>query len=401
MPNVNNEILIWARETSGLELEQAAKKLQIKDSVKKSAVAKLLAYEKGEQPPTRAMLIRMAKQYRRPLLTFYMQAPPNKGDRGEDFRTLPEGLDPRENAQVDALIRDIRARQSLLKDTLIDEDEALEHSFIGSVNAAQEIHVVANAIIEALGFSSKVYRGQNKSDDAFKYLRSLTESLGIFVILAGNLGSHHSNIGLSVFRGFVIADKIAPFIVINDQDSKPAWCFTLLHELVHLWLGQTGVSGAYNESQLEKFCNDVAADILLPKRELIQIEIDDLNFTALAETIRGTANGFNVSSSMLSYSLYRIGRIDEVAWKALSLHFKQLWLSSKAKEKEKNSRTSGGPNYYVVKRNKLGNSLVGFAERMVSSGAMSSTKASILLGVRPLKLHKIFEGSEASQGQGR
>lgn len=399
MPNVNNEILIWARETSGLELEQAAKKLQIKDSAKKSAIAKLLAYESGEQLPTRAMLIRMANQYRRPLLTFYMQAPPSKGDRGEDFRTLPESFDPTENAQVDALIRDIRARQSLLKDTLIDEDEAIEHPFVGSMNTSKEVSVVSNAIIEALGFSSNDYRRLNKPEEAFKYLRTLTEELGIFVILAGNLGSHHSNIDINIFRGFVIADKIAPFIVINDQDSKTAWCFTLLHELTHLWLGQTGVSGAYDESRLEQFCNDVAAEILLPKKDLIQINIHNMNFSELADLINATSKSYNVSSSMISYSLYRIGKIDKVVWKDLALHFKKLWLNFKAKEKEINGRKEGGPSYYVVRRNKLGNALVGFAERMVNSGAMSSTKASILLGVRPLKLHKLFEGNEASQGR--
>jgi hypothetical protein len=32
----------------------------------------------------------MAKVYRRSLLTFYLSAPPPKGDRGEDFRTVVE-----------------------------------------------------------------------------------------------------------------------------------------------------------------------------------------------------------------------------------------------------------------------------------------------------------------------
>ena len=82
----------------------------------------------------------------------------------------------------------------------------------------------------------------------------------MFVLLAENLGSHHSAIPVSAFRGFAIADPIAPFIVINDGDAKAAWSFTLLHELAHLWLGATGVSGGVPEMQIERFCCDVAGE---------------------------------------------------------------------------------------------------------------------------------------------
>ncbi|MFY1080099.1 ImmA/IrrE family metallo-endopeptidase, partial [Escherichia coli] len=78
----------------------------------------------------------------------------------------------------------------------------------------------------------------------------------------GNLGSHHSALNVELFRGFALSDKVAPFVVINDQDSEQAWSFTLLHELAHIWLGQTGVSGGRPTSVIETFCNDVAGRIL-------------------------------------------------------------------------------------------------------------------------------------------
>ncbi len=104
-------------------------------------------------------------------------------------------------------------------------------------------------------------------------LRSKVEAVGIFVLLIGNLGSHHTAISVEAFRGFALADTVAPFIVINDQDAAVAWSFTLLHELAHLWLGKTGVSGRRPDAQIEKFCNDVAALILLPQHELPAIGI--------------------------------------------------------------------------------------------------------------------------------
>lgn len=125
MPQVAPNILTWARETAGLSLEQAVGKLGIRDARGEAAVDRLAAMEAGRSPVSRALLLNFSKVYRRPLLTFYMGAPPRQGDRGEDFRTLPDrntGSEP----LVDALVRDIRARQSIVRAILEDEEEAAD-----------------------------------------------------------------------------------------------------------------------------------------------------------------------------------------------------------------------------------------------------------------------------------
>lgn len=390
MPQINPTILAWARETSGLDIEDAAKKLQLKDTKTASATTKLEAYESGKAEPSRSLLQRMAKQYRRPLLTFYLDHPPEKGEKGEDFRTLPESVQSKENAQVDALIRDIRARQSILRDTLIDEDEAISHGFIGCMQISDSPQKIADSITQTLNFDIAAYREASNTSEAFKYLRSKVEDIGVFVILAGNLGSHHSNIDTTIFRGFVVSDEFAPFIVINDQDSKSAWTFTLLHEMTHLWLGQTGVSGSFDENIIERLCNDVAAEILLSAVQITPNDFSAFDFEELAEKISDYAKSVNVSSSMLAYRLLRMGLIDTATWKQLAKHYKDLWLEHKERERAKNRGKEGGPNPYVIRRHKLGNALLGFTTRMVKSGALSTTKAATLLGVRPIGLHKLL-----------
>ena len=84
MPEINPEILTWARETAGLTREDAATKLGFRDARKRTAVERLDVYESGQADPSRSVLLKMAKQYRRPLLTFYLPKPPRKGDRGAD-----------------------------------------------------------------------------------------------------------------------------------------------------------------------------------------------------------------------------------------------------------------------------------------------------------------------------
>ncbi len=121
MPKIKHVILSWARKTSNLSIEDAAHKLKLADSKDISAAEKLAAFENGTKEPSRSLLNRMSKLYHRPLLTFYLDKPPGIGDRGEDFRTLPEGFEGLENAYVDVLIRDIKARQNTIRETLIDE----------------------------------------------------------------------------------------------------------------------------------------------------------------------------------------------------------------------------------------------------------------------------------------
>lgn len=136
MPNVNPEILLWARKTANLTPEQAVGKLQIRDARGVSAVQRLLAYETGQVAPTRSLLVRMAKHYRRPLLTFFLSAPPRSRERGVDFRVLSGSFPGTEWAFVDALLRDVRTRQSMIRAVLEDEEEAQALPIVGSATVA-------------------------------------------------------------------------------------------------------------------------------------------------------------------------------------------------------------------------------------------------------------------------
>jgi hypothetical protein len=68
-----------------------------------------------------------------------MSAPPRKGDRGQDFRTLPDGYSDAHNALVDALIRDVKARQGMVRATMVDEEEAEPLPFVGSARISDGV----------------------------------------------------------------------------------------------------------------------------------------------------------------------------------------------------------------------------------------------------------------------
>ena len=390
MPKIKHTILQWARETSKLSLEDAAHKLGLKDTKRASAKEKLAAYESGEKEPSRPLLLRMAKQYHRPLLTFYLDKPPRTGDRGEDFRTLPGHIEEVENVYVDILIRDIKARQSTVRETLIDVDEENRLGFIGKNTIDSGVARIVQTIREALDINLDDYRSHSSYKEAFNSLRQRVEMAGIFVLLKGNLGSYHSNIAVKAFRGFALSDDIAPFIVINDRDAEAAWSFTLIHEMAHLILGQTGVSGARGEKKIERFCNEVASEFMLPAVEFDRFQISGLDSESLKTEISNYAFTQKLSSSHIAYRLYRRGDIAKPLWEDLREHYRSEWLKNRKADQERNKQKDGGPSYYVVKRHKLG-ALVKLVQRLTYSGALTTTKAGMLLDVRPLKVHRLFQ----------
>jgi len=399
MPATNPDMLVWARETAGFSLEQAAAKLGIKDARGTTAVDRLAALEAGDPAPSRPLLLKMAKLYRRPLLSFYLRTRPPKGDRGEDFRTLPERHSSAEPI-VDALVRDIRARQSMVRAILEDQDDVRPLTFVGSLNQADGVGHVLAALRQTLDVDLPSFRAQGSADAAFALLRAKVEAAGIFVMLVGNLGSHHTALDVEVFRGFALADQVAPFVVINDQDARSAWSFTLLHEVAHLWLGASGVSGANADSQLEQFCNDVASNFLLPISEINLVGVDQgMGPEVATPLITRFAEERLLSRSLVAYRLFRIGLLTEGTWRELTTRYRAEWRQSRLAQRERDRAQEGGPNYYVVRRHRLGSALLRLVARTMSEGELTPTKAAKILGVKPRSVDPLLRGAALPAGQ--
>ena len=384
MPRVNHEILKWARETAGLSPKEAVRKLPIRDAWGMKAVDRLTALESGEAEPTRPTLVKMAKQYRRPLLTFYLSKPPGMGERREDFRTLP--IDPPASTYplIDALIRNIRARQSMVRATLVDEDDVEPLTFVGSMRVSDGESAVREALGSFLDVTVEDFRAQPDASAAFNLLRTDIEENGVFVLLKGDLGSYHTAIDTEAFRGFAIADDVAPFILVNDRDARPAWSFTLLHELVHLILGQSGIGNARTENNIEAFCDRVAGDFLLPvdELELLNLPGATATETEVAEQISKFAEERNLSRTMVAYRAFSNRMIRRDTFNSLYAIFRQQWQQERARQRERNRQEDVRIDYYVIRRHRTGQALISFARQMMGSGALSTSQAATVLGVK-------------------
>jgi len=101
----------------------------------------------------------------------------------------------------------------------------------------------------------------------------LAEAAGVLVMRSGIVDNNtRRKLRVDEFRGFALVDEYAPLVFLNGSDSKAAQMFTLAHELAHIWLGETGIFdidvAQTNHSGIERWCNKVAAELLVPLQHL-------------------------------------------------------------------------------------------------------------------------------------
>ena len=130
---------------------------------------------------------------------------------------------------------------------------------------------------------------------------------------SGIVGNNtHRQLSVDEFRGFALSDPYAPLVFINSRDSKGAQMFTLAHELVHIWLGVSGVSNleatyAPNH-RIERFCNRVAAEVLVPA---IELRTEWPTARTQSRPLASLAQRFKVSSLVLLRRLRDLRFISE------------------------------------------------------------------------------------------
>jgi Zn-dependent peptidase ImmA (M78 family) len=165
-----------------------------------------------------------------------------------------------------------------------------------------------------------------------------------------------------------------------------------LHELAHIWLGQTGISGYDSEVDVERFCDAVAARFLLAPSELEQVGARGaIDLDSLRERIGAFASRRKLSRKMVAYNLLRSNIISAAVYREL----RDAFDGERATQKD-HEKGEGGPDYYIVRRHRVGPGLVGLVKRMVAVGALSTPKAGKVLGVKPTAVDRLVGNNRAA-----
>jgi len=200
-----------------------------------------------------------------------LESPPLMALPIPDFRVTGEGREQPSQDLLDTIYLN-QQRQGWYEDYLAKFGaEALE--FVGSAKGAA-VDAAAATISEALDYGLATRTRFRTVDEARKHLIRAFEQLGGLVVVSSMVGNNtHRLLDRDEFRGFTLRSATAPLVFVNAHDTKAGQIFSLLHEFGHVWHGDTGVSVGGDPlsglgADIERWCDQVAAQIAVPKTDL-------------------------------------------------------------------------------------------------------------------------------------
>jgi Zn-dependent peptidase ImmA (M78 family) len=354
---VTPEVLLWARESAGYSVEDAARKINLRWS-------QLEAAEQGEDLLTLRQAEKLAKVYGRPLATLFLPEPPVEEPQDTQFRRLPGAPPPPWPAAMQLLVRRIRERQ----DAAIELYEALDEP-PPWIAQATEFVARDRASLPRIAREVLGVRREEQASWSEKYapLRAWTDAVegqGILVMQDGSMP-------VEEMRGFASIDSTVPVVVANTKDDPRARAFTIIHEFGHLVLAANGVPP---ERHTERWCNEFAGEVLMPPDWLAEA-FHDSAAPSLLERVEQVARAFSVTPLAATVRLRATGSIPQQHGDALIREIRTRG--------DRSSRSPGGGDYYLNQIAGLGPRFIRLVFSALDSQAVTYPVASgLLAGVK-------------------
>jgi Zn-dependent peptidase ImmA (M78 family) len=325
---------------------------------------------------TLARLKKLARKTHTPLGYLFLQEPPDDSLPIADFRTKAKGKAERPSPDLLDTLYLCQRRQAWYREYLISE-RAQPLNFVASTTISAKPYDVARNIQQAIGLSIATRANLPTWTEALRDFVRHIEDAGILVMRSSIVGNNtYRKLDVTEFRGFILSDEYAPLIFVNAADAKAAQMFTLAHELTHIWLGQSGVSDVQigSDNKMERFCNSVAAELLVPMAEFEQVWRATPD---VATALQELARHFKVSGLVLLIRALEAGSVSYD-------QFHELYSDELTRQGQAPAGTGG--DFYNTQGSRLGRQ---FSEAVIVSaftGRLSYTEAFRLLGVKSEKV---------------
>jgi Zn-dependent peptidase ImmA (M78 family) len=330
---VTKEILHWAMMRSGRPIDFWEK------------FPLLLKWLNGEVQPTFKQLEKFAAATYTPLGYFFLQFPPDEQLPIPNFRTITnQVIDQKPSANLIETVNKMEQRQCWMREYLIKQG-ANPLNYVNSANINEPCVTIANKIRGALGLKDTWASEQPNWDKALLELRRKIEDAGTLVFINGIVGNNTSRkLDVSEFRGLVMVDPYVPLVFVNGSDGKAAQMFTLAHELSHVFLGKSAIFDLKAlqpaDDVIEKKCNQVAAEFLVPEYHLRKFW---LSIDVTTNPYQKIAQHFKVSEIVAAYRLLDLGIIQKSTFDEYYLEYIH----------DEHQKSQSGGNFYRTQNSRI------------------------------------------------
>lgn len=366
--NINADMLTWAIARAGYDVHEFTHKFP-----------SILDWIHGDKKPTIKQLEDFSKKVHLPFGYLFLPEPPYEKLPIPFFRT---NNTPASNVSINVYdtILLLKRRQDWLAEYLKDSEfDPLR--FVGLFKGKYSVKEIVADLRRTLGLSQNWASRFATWQEALDSLIEHVENVGVITVFNGIVENNtHRPINIEECRGLVLVDAYAPFMFINNSDSKAAQMFTIVHELAHIW---TGHSAGFDFRKLEPandpieiLCDKVAAEFLVP--ESLFIEVWSHN-----PDIKNTARYFKVSEIVIARRALDLGKIT----KAQFLDFYDDYINREFIKKE--AQGSGG-DFYATTRKRLGMAFSYHINNAVKAGRLLYRDAYRLTSLKGDTFHTYF-----------
>ncbi|MCX6269649.1 MAG: ImmA/IrrE family metallo-endopeptidase [Bacteroidetes bacterium] len=346
--NIKADMLTWAIARAGYEVSVFTDKFP--------NVQKWLS---GDKNPTVKQLEKFSKDVHLPFGYLFLPEPPTERLPIPFFRTNNTQA-TRVSVNVYDTILLLQQRQDWLRDYLHD-NEFEELPYVGRFTNRNNIQEIVADIRNTLGLPENWAGNFSKWQDAQDHLVHHIEDKGIITVFNGVVENNTSRkISVDECRGFVLVDKMAPFMFINNGDYKSAQMFTIVHELAHIW---TGHSAGFDfrrlqpaDDSMEVLCDKVAAEFLVPETTFNEVWSHNPN-------INYASRYFKVSEIVIARRALDTGKLTKQ-------EFYTFYEEYSNREFTKKQSQGDGGDFYATTKKRLSLTFASHINNAVKSGKL-------------------------------
>jgi len=257
---VKTEIIDWAIDNGEKEESELKKKYAL-DAWKNP--------QTDHDNPTFKQIQDFSRDTHIPFNYFFKDKLPEEKNEFVKFRTINNDTVQPSRRLIDTIYA-METRQEWMKEYLLDQNKTVSFQFSKIFSDTMDPVAVSKDVLELLNLSDTLGIAMS-DDDFFNVIRTQISSLGIMVMQNGIVGTNTQRpLDVEEFRAFVLIDSVIPLIFVNSRDSKKAKIFSLIHELIHVFLGNNEVLNVSPEDDIanERWINQVTINVLIPANKI-------------------------------------------------------------------------------------------------------------------------------------